>query len=211
MEYAYVRVSTVNQNEDRQIAALEKLKLPKKNIYIDKESGKDFNRPQYKKLIRRLKPDDVIYIHSLDRLGRNYDEILKQWRMITVDRGVDIVVLDMPILDTHGDKSLINRFMSDVVLQILSFVSENERNSIRTRQAEGIAAAKAKGARFGRPRNPLPEGFPEAAFLWHDGTLTMVKAAKQCGMSYSTFYRRTKELFGSADSEMTNEEMTADK
>lgn len=193
MEYAYVRVSTVYQNEDRQVAALEHLHLPKRNIYIDKESGKDFNRPQYKKMFRRLKPNDIVYIHSLDRLGRNYDEILEQWRKITNERGADIVVLDMPILDTQGDKALINRFMSDVVLQILSFVSENERTSIRTRQAEGIAAAKARGKHLGRPKLPLPDAFTKVAEKWAAGELSTSEGARQCGMKYTTFKRRANE------------------
>ena len=193
MEYAYVRVSTVYQNEDRQVAALENLHLPKRNIYIDKESGKDFNRPQYKKMFRRLKPNDIVYIHSLDRLGRNYDEILEQWRKITNERGADIVVLDMPILDTQGDKALINRFMSDVVLQILSFVSENERTSIRTRQAEGIAAAKARGKHLGRPKLPLPDAFTKVAEKWAAGELSTSEGARQCGMKYTTFKRRANE------------------
>ena len=153
--YAYVRVSTREQNEDRQLIAMNELQVPQKNIFIDKQSGKDFERPQYKKLLRKMKKDDLLYIKSIDRLGRNYNEIQEQWRILTKDRGVDIVVLDMPLLDTRRGKDLMGTFLSDIVLQVLSFVAENERVNIRQRQAEGIAAAKAKGVRFGRNHCPL--------------------------------------------------------
>ena len=149
--YGYIRVSTREQNEDRQILALKELAIPEKNLFMDKQSGKDFKRPQYRKMVRKLKKDDLLYIKSIDRLGRNYSEILEQWRILTKEKGVDIVVLDMPLLDTRRGKDLMGTFLSDIVLQVLSFVAENERTNIRQRQAEGIAAAKARGVRFGRP------------------------------------------------------------
>lgn len=150
--YGYIRVSTREQNEDRQILALKELSIPEKNLFIDKQSGKDFERPQYRKMVRKLKKDDLLYIKSIDRLGRNYSEILEQWRILTKEKGIDIVVLDMPLLDTRRGKDLMGTFLSDIVLQVLSFVAENERSNIRQRQAEGIAAAKARGVRFGRPQ-----------------------------------------------------------
>ena len=159
MIYGYVRVSSRDQNEDRQLIAMKELSIPDKNIFMDKQSGKDFNRPQYKKLLRRLKRDDLLYIKSIDRLGRNYEEIQNQWRILTKEKGIDIVVLDMPLLDTRRGKDLMGTFLSDIVLQVLSFVAENERTNIKQRQTEGIAAAKAKGIRFGRPPKPLPENF----------------------------------------------------
>ena len=157
--YGYIRVSTREQNEDRQILALKELSIPEKNLFIDKQSGKDFERPQYRKMVRKLKKDDLLYIKSIDRLGRNYSEILEQWRILTKEKGIDMVVLDMPLLDTRRGKDLMGTFLSDIVLQVLSFVAENERTNIRQRQAEGIAAAKARGVRFGRPPAPLPENF----------------------------------------------------
>ena len=156
-EYGYVRVSSRDQNADRQLLALQELNIPGKNIYVEKQSGKDFERPQYRKMVRRFKRDDLLYIKSIDRLGRNYAEILEQWRILTREKGVDIVVLDMPLLDTRRGKDLLGAFLSDIVLQVLSFVAENERASIRQRQAEGIAAAKIRGVKFGRPPIPLPE------------------------------------------------------
>ena len=155
--YGYVRVSTRNQNEDRQLNAMQELNIPEKNIYIDKISGKDFNRPMYKQMIKKMKKDDLLYIKSIDRLGRNYEEILEQWRVLTKEKKIDIVVIDMPLLDTRRGKDLMGMFLSDIVLQILSFVAENERSNIKQRQAEGIAVARAKGVRFGRPPKPLPE------------------------------------------------------
>ena len=185
--YGYVRVSTREQNEDRQLIALQALSIPKKNIYMDKQSGKDFKRPQYNRLVRRLRQNDLLYIKSIDRLGRNYSEILEQWRILTREKKVDIVVLDMPILDTRRGKDLMGTFLSDIVLQVLSFVAENERTNIRQRQAEGIAAAKARGVRFGRPPKPLPENFCSAYQQWKNGTMTGTAAAQECGMSLSTF------------------------
>ena len=157
--YGYIRVSSKDQNEDRQLIALNEVGVERKNVYLDKKSGKDFDRPQYKKLLRKLKKDDLLYIKSIDRLGRNYEEILQQWRVLTKEKGIDIVVLDMPLLDTRRGKDLMGTFLSDIVLQVLSFVAENERTNIKQRQAEGIAAAKSKGVKFGRPPLPLPDNF----------------------------------------------------
>lgn len=190
--YGYVRVSTRDQNEERQLIALLELQVPKKNIFIDKQSGKDFDRPCYKKLLRRMKKDDLLYIKSIDRLGRNYNEIQEQWRILTKDKGVDIVVLDMPLLDTRRGKDLMGTFLSDIVLQVLSFVAENERMNIRQRQAEGIAAAKAKGVRFGRVPKPLPENFHAVYQRWKRGEITGTAAAKECGMPLSTFRYRAE-------------------
>lgn len=192
--YGYVRVSTKEQNEDRQLIALRELRVPEKNIYTDKQSGKDFERPQYKKLIRKLKKDDILYIKSIDRLGRNYEEILEQWRILTKDKRIDIVVLDMPLLDTRRGKDLMGMFLSDIVLQVLSFVAENERTNIRQRQAEGIAAAKAKGVRFGRTPKPLPDNFEEVYRRWNHGEITGAAAARACGMPLSTFRDRAFKL-----------------
>ena len=190
--YAYVRVSTREQNEDRQLIAMNELQVPHKNIFIDKQSGKDFERPQYKKLLKKLRRDDLLYIKSIDRLGRNYNEIQEQWRILTKDKGVDIVVLDMPLLDTRRGKDLMGTFLSDIVLQVLSFVAENERMNIRQRQAEGIAAAKAKGVRFGRIPKPLPENFHAVYQRWKRGEITGTAAAKECGMPLSTFRYRAE-------------------
>ncbi len=185
--YGYIRVSTREQNEDRQLIALCEMAVPEKNIFMDKQSGKDFNRPQYKKLVKKLKPGDLLYIKSIDRLGRNYGEILEQWRILTKEKGIDIVVLDMPLLDTRRGKDLMGTFLSDIVLQVLSFVAENERTNIRQRQAEGIAAAKAKGIRFGRPPLPLPENFHVTYQRWKSGEITCTAAANACGLPLSTF------------------------
>ena len=192
--FGYIRVSSVGQNEDRQQIALQQAGVPQKNIYLDKQSGKDFNRPQYKKMLQKLKKDDLLYIKSIDRLGRNYEEILQQWRILTKEKGVDIVVLDMPLLDTRRGKDLMGTFLSDIVLQVLSFVAENERSNIRQRQAEGIAAAKARGVRFGRPPKPLPENFQDIYCRWKAGEITGVAAAKECGMPLATFRYRAESL-----------------
>ncbi len=192
--YGYVRVSSTDQNEDRQLIALRKAGIDEKNIFIDKQSGKDFNRPQYKRLTRKMKKDDLLYIKSIDRLGRNYEEILQQWRELTKDKGIDIVVLDMPLLDTRRGKDLMGTFLSDIVLQVLSFVAENERTNIRQRQAEGIAAAKAKGVRFGRPPLPLPDNFYEVHKEWRGKKLTLCEAAKACGFPPGTFYAKARKL-----------------
>ena len=190
--YGYVRVSTREQNEDRQLIALNEIQVPKKNIFIDKQSGKDFERPQYKKLLKKLRRDDLLYIKSIDRLGRNYNEIQEQWRILTKEKGIDIVVLDMPLLDARRGKDLMGTFLSDIVLQVLSFVAENERMNIRQRQAEGIAAAKAKGVRFGRIPKPLPENFHAVYQRWKRGEITGTAAAKECGMPLSTFRYRAE-------------------
>ncbi len=192
--YGYVRVSTKEQNEGRQMIALREVGVSEKRIYMDKQSGKDFDRPQYKKLLRKLKKDDLLYIKSIDRLGRNYEEIQQQWRVLTKEKGIDIVVLDMPLLDTRRGKDLMGTFLSDIVLQVLSFVAENERTNIRQRQAEGIAAAKARGVRFGRPELPLPENFQEVHKAWRGKKLTLKKAAAACNMPESTFYGKARKF-----------------
>lgn len=166
--YGYIRVSSHDQNEDRQRIALQEMNVSEKNIFMDKQSGKDFERPSYKSMVRRMNKDDLLYIKSIDRLGRNYEEILEQWRILTKEKGIDIVVLDMPLLDTRRGKDLMGTFLSDIVLQVLSFVAENERTNIRQRQAEGIAAAKAKGVKFGRPALPYPDNFREIHRAWRD-------------------------------------------
>ena len=190
--YGYIRVSSRDQNEDRQLIAMREIDVPEKNIYTDKQSGKDFERPQYKKLVRKLKRDDLLNIKSIDRLGRNYEEIQNQWRLLTKDKGVDICVIDMPLLDTRRGKDLVGTFLSDIVLQVLSFVAENERVNIRQRQAEGIAAAKARGVRFGRPPRPLPENYHSAYQRWKAGKITGTAAAAECGMPLSTFRYRAE-------------------
>lgn len=190
--FGYVRVSSKDQNEDRQVITMREMQIPEENIFIDKQSGKDFNRPQYKKLLRKVKPDDLIYIKSIDRLGRNYAEILDQWKVITKDKRVDLYVMDMPILDTRREKNLLGTFISDLVLALLSYVAENERINIRQRQAEGIAAAKARGVHFGRRPNPLPENFYEVYQLWKMKKISVSEAAKQCGMPQTTFFERAR-------------------
>lgn len=191
--YGYVRVSSIDQNEDRQMIALQNAGVFVKNIFIDKQSGKNFERPQYKRMVKKLKPGDLLYVLSIDRLGRNYEEIQKQWRVLTKDIGVDICVVDMPLLDTRNGKDLMGTFIADLVLQILSFVAQNERENIKKRQAQGIAAAKAKGVKFGRPESPLPENFDEIIKNWDNGKLSTADALKLCNMSESTFYRRRRE------------------
>lgn len=186
--YGYIRVSSTDQCEDRQRIALHEVGIPDTHIYADKQSGKDFDRPAYRKLIRRIKPNDLIYIKSIDRLGRNYEEIQNQWRILTKEKGVDLVVMDMPLLDTRRGKDLMGTFLSDIVLQVLSFVAQNERETIKQRQAEGIAAAKARGVRFGRPSRSLPEDFDEVCRSWHQKEITLRQAASICKMPPSTFY-----------------------
>lgn len=190
--YGYVRVSTREQNEDRQMIAMNNVPVPEKNIYLDKQSGKNFERPMYRKLVRKMKKDDILYIESIDRLGRNYGEILEQWRILTKEKEVDIVVIDMPLLDTRRGKDLIGTFLSDIVLQVLSFVAENERDNIRKRQAEGIAAAKARGVKFGRPEKPLPENFELVYQRWKNGELSGAEAARKCEMPLATFRYKAK-------------------
>ena len=191
--FGYVRVSSADQNEDRQMIALRELGIEDKNIFIEKQSGKDFNRPQYKKLLRKMKKDDLLYIKSIDRLGRNYEEIQNQWRVLTKEKGVDICVIDMPLLDTRRGKDLVGTFLSDIVLQVLSFVAENERVNIRQRQAEGIAAAKARGVRFGRPPKPLPSNFHAVYQRWRRKEISMKKAAEECGLAPSSFYYKANK------------------
>lgn len=190
--YGYIRVSTQEQNTARQFVALEKLEIPRKNMYVDKQSGKDFNRPAYNRLVRRLKEGDLLYIRSIDRLGRNYEEIQEQWRFLTKEKKIDIVVLDMSLLDTRNGKDLLGTFISDVVLQILSFVAQNERENIKARQAEGIAAAKANGVKFGRPQKALPPNFTEIVHKWRRKEIDSKAAANLCGISQATFYRKVK-------------------
>lgn len=191
--YGYVRVSSREQNEDRQLDALRGMEIEERNFFIDKQSGKDFERPQYKRLVRKVRREDLICIKSIDRLGRNYSEIQEQWRYLTKEKGADIVVLDMPLLDTRRGKDLMGTFLSDIVLQVLSFAAENERTNIRQRQAEGIAAAKARGVRFGRPQIIMPEYFGKTVRSWERKEITVEEAVRRCGVSESTFYRRLRE------------------
>lgn len=186
--YAYVRVSTRDQNEDRQLMALDGLSIPEKNIFLDKQSGKDFERPQYRRLVKKLKPDDLLYIKSIDRLGRNYEEILEQWRVLTKEKRVDIVVLDMPLLDTRQGRDLTGTLIADIVLQLLSYVAQTERESIHRRQAEGIAAAKARGVHFGPKARILPDNFKKLHRAWRGKKITLREAASACGLPKSTFY-----------------------
>ena len=192
--YGYIRVSSTDQNEDRQRIAMDKKNVPRKNLFMDKQSGKDFERQQYKKLVKKLRQGDLLYIKSIDRLGRNYKEVQEQWRILTKEKGVDICVIDMPLLDTRTAKDLMGTFIADLVLQILSFVAESERDNIRQRQAEGIAAAKARGVRFGRPPRPLPENFWAIRHAWKRKELTLHQAAQACGMPDTTFYDTVKRV-----------------
>lgn len=192
-ENGYIRVSSTDQNEDRQLLAMLEKGVPEKNIYIDKQSGKDFNRPQYKRLLKKLKPGDLLYVMSIDRLGRNYEEIQEQWRILTKELAVDVCVLDMPLLDTRISKDLLGTFIADLVLQILSFVAQTERENIKERQRQGIAAAKQRGVQFGRPEIPQPENFVELVELLEQGEIEIKDAVEQSGMSRSTFYRRLRE------------------
>lgn len=188
--YGYMRVSSKEQNEDRQKIALTEMGVPEKNIYMDKQSGKDFERTQYKRLLRKLNENSVLYIKSIDRLGRNYGELNEQWRIITKEKKADIVVIDMPLLDTRREKNLLGTFISDVVLALLSYVAENERTNIKQRQAEGIAAAKARGVKFGRPPLPIPQNFYQMHKDWRAGKITIEEAAKACNMCPKTFYSK---------------------
>lgn len=192
-EYGYARISSVDQNEERQLIELQKVGIKDSNVYVDKQSGKDFERPRYKEMVEQLKEGDVLYILSIDRLGRNYKEILEQWRILTKEIGIDVCVIDMPLLDTRRDKDLMGTFIADLVLQILSFVSESERQNIRKRQEQGIAAAKARGVRFGRPEKPLPEDFSTIIKSWEKGSLSIGDVVALCGFSEATFYRRLRE------------------
>ncbi len=191
--YGYVRVSSTDQNEDRQMLALRQVGVTDQNIFTDKQSGKDFERPNYKKLLRKLKSGDLLYVLSIDRLGRNYNEILEQWRILTKEKDIDICVLDMPLLDTRNGKDLMGTFIADLVLQILSFVAQNERENIRKRQAEGIAAARLKGVKFGRPEVVVPDNFGEIVMLWEKGQISFDEAIRRTQMKEATFYRRLRE------------------
>ncbi|MDE6838581.1 MAG: recombinase family protein [Acutalibacter sp.] len=192
--YGYIRVSSTDQNEDRQQMAVNARGVPLQNVFMDKQSGKDFERPQYKRLVKRLRPGDLLYILSIDRLGRNYKEIQEQWRILTKIKNVDVCVIDMPLLDTRTAKDLMGTFIADLVLQILSFVAENERANIRQRQQQGIAAAKARGVRFGRPEKPLPEDFTQIVRKWEQKELDLQDVLEKCNISDATFYRRLRQL-----------------
>lgn len=192
--YGYVRVSSADQNEDRQMIEMQRVGVPPENIFIDKQSGKNFERPNYKRLVRSLKEGDLLYILSIDRLGRNYEEIQNQWRILTKEKGIDIVVIDMQLLDTRQGKDLMGTFIADLVLQILSFVAQSEREKIRERQEQGIAAAKARGVRFGRPEKEVPDDFPRLVKAWEKKELPLSELLKKCDMSEATFYRKLREL-----------------
>ena len=195
MNYGYVRVSTIAQNLDRQSEELAKLGIDEKHIYSDKESGKDFNRTNYKKLLKKLKPGDVLFIKAIDRLGRNYNMVLDEWRILTKEKGIDIVVIDMPLLDTRIEgKNLVGKFIADVVLQVLSFVAENERETMRQRQAEGIRIAKAKGVKFGRPAIQISDNFNDIVRLYKEKKITSAEAIVKSGLTRGTFYRKIKYL-----------------
>lgn len=192
--YGYVRVSSTDQNEERQIISLRENAVAEKNIFTDKQSGKDFERPQYKKMMRKLKSGDLLYILSIDRLGRNYEEIQNQWRILTKEKGVDICVLDMPLLDTRQGRDLMGTFIADLVLQILSFVAQTERENIRKRQREGITAAKQRGVKFGRPKKQLPPDFARLVAEWERKELSLSEVLRQCEISEATFYRRLRDF-----------------
>jgi len=192
--FGYCRVSDVHQNEDRQMIAMDEHGIPPERVFTDKQSGKDFQRPAYKKLLKKLKSGDLLYIKSIDRLGRNYDEIQNQWRIITKERCVDIVVIDMPLLDTRRGKDLLGTLIADLVLNLLSFVAQNERENIRQRQAEGIAAAKARGIRFGRPIKKPPDDFSILVKKWERGKLLLPDLLEQADLKTATFYNRLREL-----------------
>lgn len=189
-----MRVSSREQNEDRQRVALLEMGVPESNIYVDKLSGKDFNRPQYKKMLRKLDKDTVLFVKSIDRLGRNYADLNEQWRIITKEKGADIVVIDMPLLDTRREKNLLGTFISDIVLALLSYVAENERINIKQRQAERIAVAKAKGVKFGRPPRPIPDNFYEVYQQWKAKKITLKQAASLCEMPETIFFDKAKKF-----------------
>lgn len=192
--YGYMRVSTREQKEDRQRIALLKAGVLPKQIYMDKQSGKDFDRPQYRRLLNQLDERSVLFVKSIDRLGRNYADLNEQWRMITREKGADIVVLDMPILDTRHERNLLGTLISDIVLVLLSYVAESERINIRQRQAEGIEAARIRGVRFGRPPVALPENFAEVCEEWRTKKLTLKQAAKKCNLAKSTFFDKARNF-----------------
>lgn len=191
--YGYVRVSSTDQNEDRQMIALHQVGVEDKHIFIDKQSGKDFERPQYKNMVKKMRQGDLLYVLSIDRLGRNYDEIQHQWRILTKEIGIDVCVIDMPLLDTRRSKDLLGTFVADLVLQVLSFAAHNERDNIRKRQAEGIAAAKARGVHMGRPSKKVPDDFPEIVKQWEKKRITIQEAIQRCDMCETTFYKKLRE------------------
>jgi len=191
--YGYIRVSSTDQNESRQLIAMRERQIASKNIFVDKQSGKDFQRPAYRKLLKKVSPGDIIYVQSIDRLGRNYEEIQNQWHILTKKRGVDIAVIDMPLLDTKMSKDLMGTFIADLVLQILSFVAQSERENIKKRQAEGIKAARERGVRLGRPIKNIPSNFPALAKMWEQGEMTVTELMKNTGLTKSTLYRRLRE------------------
>lgn len=192
--YAYIRVSSLDQNEARQLEAIQELAIPKRNIYIDKQSGKDFNRQSYQKMLKKMRQGDLLYVLSIDRLGRNYKEIQNQWRYLTEEKGVDICIIDMPLLDTRQYKDLLGTFIADLVLQILSFVAESERDNIKKRQLQGISAAKAKGIRFGRPTVYVPKNFVNLVKRWRNRQIPLKVLLKACSISRATFYRKIQEM-----------------
>ena len=192
--YGYIRVSATDQNEDRQIIAMENAQVPRRNVYMDKISGKDFDRPMYKKMVRKLQRNDLVYIKSIDRLGRNYKDVVEQWQYLTRVKKVDIVVLEMPLLDTRRGKDLMGTFLSDIVLQVLSFVAENERSNIKIRQKEAIEAARKRGVKFGRPSAATPDNFPEIYEKWSKEEISAEQAAAMCGFSRTTFYKKAREF-----------------
>ena len=192
--YGYVRVSSTDQNEERQMIAMREMQVPEDHIFLDKQSGKDFVRPAYLRLVKAMREGDLLYILSIDRLGRDYEEILEQWRILTKQIGIDIRVIDMPLLDTTQGKDLLGTFIADLVLQILSFVAQSERENIRERQAQGIAAAKARGVKFGRPPCKVPDDFDEIVRKWKAHTLALPEVLSVCRVSESTFYRRARVL-----------------
>lgn len=192
--YGYVRVSSADQNEERQMVEMRRAGVSDNNIFIDKLSGKNFDRPNYKMLVESVREGDLLYILSIDRLGRNYEEIQNQWRILTKEKKIDIVVIDMPLLDTRQGRDLMGTFIADLVLQILSFVAQNEREKIKERQEQGIAAAKARGVRFGRPEKEVPEDFRQLVSAWEKKQLPLSELLKRCDMSEATFYRRLREL-----------------
>lgn len=191
--YGYARVSTKDQNEARQMIAMHEFGIDDRHIFMDKQSGKDFNRPQYVRLIRKLKKGDTLVIKSIDRLGRNYDEIIEQWRIITKERQVAIVVLDMPLLDTRQGRDLTGTLIADIVLQLLSYVAQTEREFIKARQAEGIAAAKARGVTFGPKPMEKPDAFPDCFLLWQEKRISAREAARRLGVAHKTFLKWTKQ------------------
>ncbi len=189
----YARVSSTDQNEDRQIIELSKVGVKKEELYVDKQSGKDFQRPAYEKMLKEIREGDLIYVLSIDRLGRNYEEIQNQWRILTKEIGVDICVIDMPLLDTRNGKDLMGTFIADLVLQILSFVAQNERENIKKRQMQGIAAAKERGVRFGRPKKGVPDDFELLVKYWRRNEVSLREVLQKCNISEATFYRKLRE------------------